>query len=42
MPKQIDSFNIVQRRSVLQESWIFREKIVNVTCKIYLDVPRDF
>lgn len=31
MAKQmIDSFNIVQRRSVLQENWIFREKIVNV------------
>lgn len=34
MPKQIDSFNIVQRRSVLQEGWIFREKIVSVTCNL--------
>lgn len=35
MPKQkIDSFNIVQRRSVLQGNWIFREKIVNVICNL--------
>lgn len=35
MPKQkTDSFNIVQRRSVLQENWIFREKIVDVICNL--------
>lgn len=34
MPKQIDSFNIVQRRSVLQENRVFREKIVNVICNL--------